>query len=304
MSSVRVESLLRWFDRHLPQFSPGLLEAKEEDPIRFERLGNRFLSWAEGVLGEQTLEIVARSYANFTMSVNLHQARYELAGHYQASSTAEFQSDLYDRQERMEEYLWGVYLTFFLWPHHLRLARFFEERYLPRITPGSRILELAFGHGGWGQWALTETENTTLTGVDISESSVEIARALAHSSKLAPRTEYRQGDALSLAEKPSFDQAICGFVIEHLEQPHLLYEALASHLRPGGILFLTGALTAAQEDHIFEFVRESELVTMAEVAGFRALETVSEGPSRTLPKAKYLPRSMALILQRRRGPHW
>ena len=62
---------------------------------------------------------------------------------------------------------------------------------------------------------------------------------------------------------------------------------------------MTGALTAAQVDHIYEFRRESELVAMSEEHGLRVLETLSAAPKRTLPKARFVPRSMALIVQKR-----
>jgi SAM-dependent methyltransferase len=302
--SSRTELLVDWFKDHLPQYSVGLTETRAIDPERFDRLGERFLSWASQVLGPDSLDVVARSYANFTTSVNLLQARYEETGHYETDSLAEIHRDLYDQKDRMDRYLWGVYLTFFLWPHHLRLARFFEERFLPRVPVGSRILELAFGPGQWGQSTLLGTEDTRLTGIDIAQSSIDIASALGRVAGLHDRLSYRLGDALKPAEQAEFDVGICGFVMEHLEDPQKLFDALASHLKPGGLCFMTGGLTCAQEDHVYEFRFESEIVLMAEKAGFRLLECASEGPPRTFPKARFLPRSMAVLLQRRRGEFW
>ncbi len=62
--------------------------------------------------------------------------------------------------------------------------------------------------------------------------------------------------------------------------------------------FITGVLTAAQIDHIYEFREESELVRMCELNGLRVLETLSASPRRTLPKARFLARSMALLVQK------
>ena len=73
---------------------------------------------------------------------------------------------------------------------------------------------------------------------------------------------------------------------------------------PGGKAFLTGALTAAQIDHIYEFRYESEFVALAEHHGFRVLEMRSAGPTRTLRGARFLPRSAALILQKRVYDNW
>jgi hypothetical protein len=86
-----------------------------------------------------------------------------------------------------------------------------------------------------------------------------------------------------------------------LEQPEKLFAVLRHLLRPGGQAFLTGALTAAQVDHIYEFRYESELVKMAEDAGLRVTDTFSGAPRRTLPNARFLPRSMLLVMRRRRN---
>ena len=297
----RSAELRDWFQNTLPIYSRSVEDSRHQDPDRFDRLAETFLGWANAFLGKDYLDRVARAYAGFTTSVNLHQARYEITGRYEPLSAEEFKTALYEKDDLMADYLWGVFLTTFLWPHHLKIARLYEEEFLPALTPGTEILELAFGHGGWGIWALSQTGGTKLTGIDIAESSVTIARGLANSAGVSDRAEYSQGDALRPAKTADFTAAICGFVVEHLEQPQLLFQALASHLRPGSKLFLTGALTAAQEDHIFEFRRESELLILAEEAGFRVLQTLSEGPQRTLPNAKYLPRSMALLLERRSG---
>ena len=76
-------------------------------------------------------------------------------------------------------------------------------------------------------------------------------------------------------------------------------EVIAHLLKPEARAYLTGALTAAQVDHIFEFRRESELVAMCEKYGLRVLETMSVSPRRILPKAQFIPRSMGLIVERR-----
>jgi hypothetical protein len=40
-------------------------------------------------------------------------------------------------------------------------------------------------------------------------------------------------------------------------------------------------------------------VKMCEDHGLRVLATLSANPARTLPKARYMPRSMALLVQKR-----
>ena len=102
----------------------------------------------------------------------------------------------------------------------------------------------------------------------------------------------------------SADGLICSFLVEHLEKPEQLFAVINHLLKPHAIGFVTGALTAAQVDHIYEFRFESELVKMCEDQGLRVLQTLSVGPARLQPKAKFFPRSMALIVQKRTGKYF
>ena len=103
---------------------------------------------------------------------------------------------------------------------------------------------------------------------------------------------------------PQAQACICCFLVEHLEQPTELFTAMGHVTKPGALVFFTGALTAAQVDHIYEFRTESELIVLAEQSGFRVLESRSVAPARTLKKAKFLPRSIALILQKKSHALW
>ena len=163
------------------------------------------------------------------------------------------------------------------------------------------IVEIAPGHGGWGALALKHLHFARLIGYDISPSSISLATDLMAGAGFSNRANYELKDALDLEVVPaeSADAVICNFLIEHLERPDKLYAVIHHLLKPGGRWFLTGAITAAQVDHIYEFRFESELVRMAEAAGLRVTETFSGAPRRTLPNAKFLPRSMLLIGHKR-----
>jgi SAM-dependent methyltransferase len=298
----RADRLVDYIRLHQPRSLTGVLEARALDRGRFDACAETYLGWAEAALGPGALQRTCDAFARFSSDVNLAQARYERLGHYEHKSYAECRQAVYDHAETMTDYLWGVYLTNFLWAHHLSLMGFFEERFVARLDAARTLVEIAPGHGGWGLWALQRQAQLQLQGFDISASSIAIAGALSRAAGLASRSRYLQRDALGLADEasPQAEACICCFLVEHLEQPARLLQAIAHVLQPGGLAFFTGALSAAQVDHIHEFRRESELVLLAEAAGFRVLQTLSVAPSRQLPKARFLPRSMALLLQKRR----
>ena len=122
----------------------------------------------------------------FTTDVNLAQARYEASGSYQSKSFAEVYADHYSNDETMEAYLWGVYLTNFLWAHHAEIGVFYEDRFLGSLNNGSAIVEIAPGHGGWGVWALSKLKDARLKAFDISPASINIAKSVALAAGVGP----------------------------------------------------------------------------------------------------------------------
>ncbi len=281
----------------------GLEEARQQDPKRFAQIAELYLDWLIKARGEGGIEAAVDAFAQFSTDVNLAQARYERDGAYANKSFEEVYNDHYADSETMDGYLWGIYLTNFLWAHHFQIMTFFQDRFMTRLQDSAHIVEVAPGHGGWGVWALAHMQGATLEGYDISPQSIKIATGVAEAANVADRAKYVEKNALDLdeLEAESADGCICSFLVEHLEDPQHLYKVLAHLLKPGGYAFITGALTAAQVDHIYEYKYESELVGMCENAGLRVLETLSANPLRTLPKARFLPRSMALLVQKRRN---
>jgi ubiquinone/menaquinone biosynthesis C-methylase UbiE len=283
----------------------GVMESREIDPERFDATAETYLGWALRARGANAMPILVDAFAQFSTDVVLAQARYEAEGRYENSSFEECVRNVYS-QNHMADYLWGVYLTNFLWAHHFEIMRFYQDRFLHRLTRKPAIVEVAPGHGGWGLWALHVRGDATLRGYDISPSSIAIARSLAAASGAADRAHYDERNALDLEQLDggAADACVCGFLLEHLEQPARLIEVIHHLLRPKGYAFITGALTAAQTDHIYEFRRESELVRLCEDNGLRVCETLSDAPRRTLAGAQFLPRSMAIIAQKRTTETW
>jgi hypothetical protein len=117
------------------------------------------------------------------------------------------------------------------------------------------------------------------------------------------RAIFQEDDALTYKSIHKADAGISCFLLEHLENPKKLLENLASSVKEGAPAFVTLALTAAEIDHIYEFKYESEAVLMAEKAGFRVIDMVSLSGNES-SKNKYLPRSMAMILKRKKNDIW
>jgi len=309
MNPNLTDVFLAYFGREAPVFAKHIHETEERQPVLFRELSEPMLGWARQVIGDDWCQTLANGYIAFLVDVNRSQKEYERDLHYRSSSYAEVFAQTYDDPEFMADYHWGVYVTTFAWEHHLLIYDFFLRHFIPsmrenqNVTPG-RLLDLGCGSGIWSTLVLRELENWHSTMVDISATTIGLTRRTLTCAGLSSRTDLREDDALRFRGEKAFDAGISCFLLEHLETPRLLLDNLRNALGERRLAFVTTAITAAEIDHIFEFRRESEVVNLAEQAGFRVVASFSSAPRAIQSDAAFLPRSIALVLQKRRGEYW
>jgi SAM-dependent methyltransferase len=301
-----VQELLAHLDNHYPIYSKSIRASRARNQKSFDELGSFLLSAIGPSLNGQTVETLADGYAFFLEEVNRAQHLYEKAGRYEYSSYREVFHQTYDNDQFMGKYHWGVLAITFLWEHHLRIFDFFKDRFLGTyLEKDCTLADFGSGAGVWSLIASHWRPDVRVTGVDISKSSFDLANRLAQAVGVGERVHFVVGDALSGVDVlDACDGCISCFLMEHLEQPQLLLENLARHLAPGKFAFVTTAITAAEVDHIYEFKNESEVVAMAEASGFRLVEMLSSSPPIRRLDLRYLPRSVAMILQRKHNELW
>jgi 2-polyprenyl-6-hydroxyphenyl methylase / 3-demethylubiquinone-9 3-methyltransferase len=102
---------------------------------------------------------------------------------------------------------------------------------------GSRVLDVGCGGG-----LLTESlarAGANVTGIDLAEGMIEVARLHARESGL--EIDYRVAGAEELArdEPQPFDIVTCMEMLEHVPDPAAVTATLAQLLRPGGACFVS-----------------------------------------------------------------
>ncbi len=304
--SLAVQELLAYLDENFPAYHKSIRETRARNQKSFDELGDFLLSTSAKVLMEKTTETLAHGYVFFLEEVNRAQHLYEKAGRYEYSTYQEVYHHTYDNDPFMGQYHWGVLAITFLWEHHLKIFEFFRDRFLATyLEKGSVVADFGSGAGVWSLIASHWRPDVHVTGIDISKSSFALANGLARAARLEQRVRFVVGDALTKIDllEPC-DACITCFLLEHLEQPQRLLENLARHLAPGKYAFVTTAITAAEVDHLYEFKNESEVVALAEASGFRLVEMLSSSPRIRRFDMRYLPRSVALILQRKHNDLW
>ncbi len=298
---------LDYLQSEAPAFYSRVLQAAQAHPVLFGNLAEEMLGCADALLGKAAVKTLVDGYMSFVIDVNRSQMEYEKRGRYEFTSHSEASSRVYDNDQFISEYHWGVYVTTFAWEHHLRIFEFFDSYFVSKLKQDKRplrLMDLGSGSGIWSLLSLKALPGATSTLVDISEASVALCRKLVDVVGLSERATVMHGDALTFRPSERLDAGISCFLLEHLEDPRALVSNLSEVLKDGGMAFVTTALTAAETDHIYEFRRESEVVNLVEDCGFRVLAMLSSDPGLHNPDAVFLPRSMAMVLQKRHGQIW
>jgi 2-polyprenyl-3-methyl-5-hydroxy-6-metoxy-1,4-benzoquinol methylase len=294
----RLAMLLETMEREYPFFIQSITNSFESDPELFCAIGEEICLGLSETFPMFDAADFSQYYADFTIEQNRHQRTYVRTGVYLCSSHEQANLAVYQNADRMRSYMIAALLTHFLWPHHLSIFRFFMNDFVQEQAPGVQIVrEFAPGHGYFGRKSLAAWANAKLTGIDISAEAVAMSVNMATHSPVANRVSYIVGNALDW-EGPSVDRVIAGELLEHLDQPQILMDAVYQALRPGGTAFVTAALTAAQMDHVTEFKTSEEVFKLAQNAGLDLVKHLEAGPQIVPKDTDKIPRVLAMVLRR------
>jgi 2-polyprenyl-6-hydroxyphenyl methylase / 3-demethylubiquinone-9 3-methyltransferase len=156
---------------------------------------------------------------------------------------------------------------------------------------GARVADVGCG-GGLLSESLAAA-GAQVTGIDLGEKVIEIARLHLYESNLAVDYRVQSSAELAAAEPASFDAVCCMELIEHVPDPAALVADLAALVKPGGYVFMStlnrtpaafGAAILGAEylmrmlprgtHHYAQFLKPSELGRLLRHAGLE-LEDVS-----------------------------
>jgi ubiquinone/menaquinone biosynthesis C-methylase UbiE len=165
------------------------------------------------------------------------------------------------------------------------------------VQPGDRVLDVACGTGAASRAiARAAGPDGSVTGVDLGEPTLAIARSFDPENGAAPIT-FMQADATQLPiEDASFDVAVCQQGLQFFPDKAAALQEMRRALRPGGRLAIAtwtgvesnpfGAVRAALEKHIGAeagqvmgspfALKGEDLRKAVEDAGFTAVELRAE----------------------------
>lgn len=156
---------------------------------------------------------------------------------------------------------------------------------------GRRVLDVGCG-GGLLSEAMA-AEGAQVTGIDLSEQLIDIARL--HLLESGLKADYRviSAEAMAAEQPAGFDAVTCMEMLEHVPDPQAIVQACFDLLKPGGRLFLSTinrtpaafALAVVGAEYVARllpkgthdyrsFIKPSELAAALRQSGFQ-LEDVS-----------------------------
>jgi SAM-dependent methyltransferase len=228
----------------------------------------------------ERLALAARGYAHFVMDLLRRQRKFEEDRRYAAKTYEEAAQEVYyDEDYMLRQYLPGLLLSHYLWPHHVRQLRFFESAFVEtmRAQGAESFVEVGVGTGIYSRVSLQQLPGVRGLGVDISPASRAFAQAHIEAFGLQDRYAVVLQDVMADALEPC-RWLVCVEVLEHLEDPVSLLVALREALPEDGRAFITTALNAANVDHIHLYESTDDVLAHLDQAGF-ALEQGFHAPA-------------------------
>jgi len=228
-------------------------------------------------------------YAEFSIDAMRNQEYFLKHGRYRASTFSEVKRNLLENAEHMlGNYLPGMFVSHYFWPHHYKMARHYRKEILPKVrerNPGL-FVEVGTGSAMYTRLTMAELPEVHGIGYDISPHSISFGRRVARAFHFDDRIALVEQDAFLDPPEDKADYIVSQEVVEHLEDPLTFCKNLREILKAEGFAYITAAITAAHSDHIFLFNSPEEFESMLKLAGFRSVLSVCEASLDTRVAAK------------------
>lgn len=182
--------------------------------------------------------------------------------------------EVYSRSDYMSKYLRGLLLSQVLWANQATSFHFYVERFLGRLKPNADYLEIGPGHGLLMYFAARSASIGSITGWDVSESS------LAMTSRTLETIGVQKTFTLKLhniLEPPSvseaYDAIVLSEVLEHLDRPIAALATVFQALKHGGLAFFNVPVNSPAPDHIYYWGSPNEVEELIRSVGFTIVDT-------------------------------
>lgn len=309
-------SLSQITDKKLPEKVSGLLTIiLEENPMHksflkgaLHHVNDNELSILDKYLDfcqsrGHDLAYMADSYLTIVGDTFQEQIYFMKHKEYRHKSYTDVAGHVYHNKDYMDQYMYGLAITSFLWPNHLDMGRLFVET-LPRDMKG-KYLDIGPGHGYYLMKAMELGSFDEFLGIDISEASIKQTQAIIDHFK----PEFKDKFSLKMIdfleaeglENGSYNAIVMGEVLEHVEQPDVFLKRIAELATDNAYIYVTTCINAPAVDHIYLWRTTGDLEKMIESCGLEIktpLRLPYEGKTLEESEAQDLSINVAYVLEK------
>jgi 2-polyprenyl-3-methyl-5-hydroxy-6-metoxy-1,4-benzoquinol methylase len=244
------------------------------------------------------METAVKGYVRFALDATRLQKRFEKELRYASKTYAEAAAAVYHNEEYMSTlYLPGILLSNYLWPHHYSQLCYFHNRFAPLALdfPDKRFADVGVGTGFYSCQMLGVSEEIRGDAFDISDYSICHSKHMVDAFGFSGRWVCHKRNVIESPPEQTWPLLISVEVLEHLENPVVYLKRLRDMLQQGGKAFITAAVTAPNEDHIYLYNNASEVEAELVEAGFSILD-FQEDIAYESKKGEPVPRLVAFIV--------
>lgn len=236
--------------------------------------------------GEQERIEAARSYNRMCMEILREQIRFRKTGVYRLDDARVAHETVYSQREVMRYYIVGLLLSYLFWPNHYQMLCFFKDHL--RDIRIERCLEVGLGHGLFTAEVMRRFPNLDVTLVDISETSIALAREMLTTFQLdSSRVRFIHGDYVTVSlESEGFDFIIMGEVLEHVADALGFLARARRLLAPGASIFLSTCANCPAIDHVYHFHTVEEIRALIRSAGLAIVRDIAV-PAEAVPESEW-----------------
>ncbi|AUW40888.1 class I SAM-dependent methyltransferase [Rhizobium leguminosarum] len=221
-------------------------------------------------LGGERMREICANYDFICSIVREEEIYFRRNGNYRLTTFEEANRLVYSDKAFMGRYMDGLLLTQVYWSNHSASYAFYKNEFLAKAVEGYDYLEIGPGHGLLLYQAISDDRNGSVSGWDVSKTSIEqtfeaLETLGLHGKKVdlalrdlyAPRQDEKLFDCVTFSE-----------VLEHLEKPQLALESLLQILKPGGRLYVNVPINSPAPDHLYLLRSPDEVLDAIRTAGF------------------------------------
>jgi len=243
-------------------------------------------------------EDILDHYAEFVIEYLREQARFISTGEFsnEGRSFEDIKAEVYEDEEHMLSYMYGLLISYALFPHHYAQYRFFLDVYLPLVPKNGRCVEFGSGHGLFMAETLAHSPDRFVEGYDVSPAALQLSKDLLAASQCPPGHFLIELNDVVKKTLPAdkYDAMVATGLLEHIPDPEGFLRRMRDKLASDGHFFVMLPVNVAHADHMILFHEPSDCRKLMQDTGFKlvAEEVV---PTEDLPPEELKAQKVPII---------